>query len=88
MIWLLFLTVNLLHELSIFGASAVTNEPALLVVSYDAFRPDYLHRTVTPNLNKLRRGGSSAKFMVPVFPTKTYVNHFSIVTVSHQLIKI
>lgn len=87
MIWLLFLSVNLLHEPSISSASE-TIEPALLVVSYDAFRPDYLDRNVTPNLNRLRREGSSAKFMVPVFPTKTFVNHFSIATVSHQFVNV
>lgn len=81
MIWLLFLIVNVLLESCKSSASVITNEPALLVVSYDAFRPDYLRRNVTPALNKLRREGASAQFMVPVFPTKTYVNHFSIVTV-------
>lgn len=80
MIWLLlFLIVSLLHEPSTSSASAI-EEPALLVVSYDAFRPDYLHRNVTPNLNRLRREGSTAQFMIPVFPTKTFVNHFSIAT--------
>lgn len=81
MIWLIFLAVQFFQELSISNASVLV-EPALLVVSYDAFRPEYLNRNVTPSLNKLRTEGSSAKYMVPVFPTKTFVNHFSIATVS------
>lgn len=57
-------------------------EPALLVISYDAFRPNYLNRGITPNLNKLRREGTSAAYMLNVFPTKTLVNHFTMATVS------
>lgn len=57
-------------------------EPALLVLSFDAFRPDYLNRNVTPNLNQFRQDGVSAEYMLNVFPTKTFVNHFSIATVS------
>lgn len=59
-------------------------EPALLVVSYDAFRPEYLNRSVTPNLNKFIEEGTSASFMLNVFPTKTFVNHFTIGTVSNE----
>lgn len=57
-------------------------EPALLVVSYDAFRPEYLNRSVTPNLNKFAEKGVSASFMKNIFPTKTFPNHFTIATVS------
>lgn len=56
-------------------------EPALLVVSFDGFRPDYLNRNVTPNLNRFRQEGTSAQYMFNVFPTKTFVNHFTIATV-------
>lgn len=58
------------------------NKPALLVVSYDGFRPDYLNCNDTPNLHKFRENGTSAAFMMNVFPTKTIVNHFTIATVS------
>lgn len=52
----------------------------LLVISYDAFRPEYLNRNVTPTLNKFRQEGTSAPYMENVFPTKTFVNHHSIAT--------
>lgn len=63
------------------------NSPALLVVSYDGFRPDYLNCNDTPNLNKFRENGTSAAFMMNVFPTKTIVNHFTIATVSSKTIQ-
>lgn len=55
----------------------------LLVVSFDGFRPDFLDRDITPNMNRIRRRGVSADYMRPVFPTKTLPNHFSISTGMH-----
>lgn len=61
---------------------SVKSDTALLVVSYDAFRPEYFERNVTPFMNRLRKEGTSAEFMYNVFPTKTFVNHHTIATVS------
>lgn len=61
-----------------------SNDPALLVVSYDAFRPDYLKRGVTPYMNKFREEGAAPEFMYNVFPTKTFTNHHSLATASHS----
>lgn len=77
---LIFFITNILFRT--IAKSQSVAEPALLIVSYDAFQPEYLYRNVTPNLNKFRREGTSAEFMIPVFPTKTFVNHFTIATVS------
>lgn len=65
-----------------FRPISLKNDRALLIISYDGFHPDYLNRNVTPNLNKFRDEGTSAQFMFNVFPTKTFVNHFTIATVS------
>lgn len=55
-------------------------DQGLLVISYDAFRTEYLNRNVTPNLNKFKKEGTSASYMQNVFPTKTFVNHHSMAT--------
>jgi predicted AlkP superfamily pyrophosphatase or phosphodiesterase len=52
----------------------------LVLVSLDGFRWDYLDRGLTPNLSRLAREGVRAEAMVPVFPTKTFPNHYTIVT--------
>lgn len=78
---ILFLNISIV----ICGTIPSTVEPALLVVSYDGFRPDYLSGKVTPNLNKFREDGTSAQFMMSVFPTKTLINHFTIASVSMQM---
>src|SRR5580765_1686632 len=54
--------------------------PTVILVSIDGFRWDYLDRGLTPNLGRLAREGVRAEAMIPVFPTKTFPNHASIVT--------
>jgi predicted AlkP superfamily pyrophosphatase or phosphodiesterase len=53
--------------------------PLTLLISIDAFRPDYLTRGVTPNLSALAAGGAHAE-MRPSFPSKTFPNHYTLVT--------
>ena len=56
--------------------------PPLILISLDAFRWDYcaLHPEETPNLRRLMREGVSARGLIPVFPSNTFPNHYSIVT--------
>ena len=54
-------------------------QPVTILVSIDGFRPDYLDRGVTPNLNALAAGGVSAA-MRPSFPSVTFPNHWTLVT--------
>lgn len=56
--------------------------PVTILVSIDGFRPDYLDRGVTPTLARLRREGVFAP-MRPSFPSKTFPNHWTIVTGLH-----
>ena len=53
--------------------------PVTILISIDGFRPDYLERGITPHLSRLAANGVSAT-MRPVFPTKTFPNHYSLVT--------
>jgi predicted AlkP superfamily pyrophosphatase or phosphodiesterase len=52
----------------------------LLLISIDGFHPDYLKNYETPNLDRIVEQGVLANYMIPVFPTKTFPNHYSIVT--------
>lgn len=54
--------------------------PMLLIISFDGFRPEYLNRNITPILNEFRSAGVRSEYMRNVFPTKTFVNHFTIAT--------
>lgn len=53
--------------------------PVTILVSIDGFRSDYLARGVTPHLAALADDGVQAS-MQPSFPTKTFPNHWAIVT--------
>ena len=59
--------------------AAETRTPVVILVSIDGFRPDYLDRGVTPRLNALAASGITAS-MRPSFPSKTFPNHWTIVT--------
>ncbi|RED15246.1 putative AlkP superfamily pyrophosphatase or phosphodiesterase [Parasphingopyxis lamellibrachiae] len=68
--------------IALFGAVATqaqTPVPVTILISIDGFRPDYLDRGITPRLSALRETGIFAS-MRPSFPTKTFPNHYTIVT--------
>ncbi|XP_008311221.1 ectonucleotide pyrophosphatase/phosphodiesterase family member 1 [Cynoglossus semilaevis] len=58
------------------------SKPPLILVSLDGFRARYLkdHSSHIPVINKLRSVGATTTNMRPVYPTKTFPNHYSIVT--------
>jgi predicted AlkP superfamily pyrophosphatase or phosphodiesterase len=64
---------------SVSVAPVEQRQPVTILVSIDGFRPDYLKRGVTPHLSALAAGGIEAA-MRPSFPTKTFPNHWAIVT--------
>jgi predicted AlkP superfamily pyrophosphatase or phosphodiesterase len=55
-------------------------KPTVILVSLDGFRYDYLDKYSAPTMARLARGGVRAKSMIPSFPTKTFPNHYTIVT--------
>lgn len=70
----------LLGVLLTLGTSAGAGErPLTVLISIDGFRPDYLDRGVTPVLSRMAREGVRAA-MRPAFPTKTFPNHYTLVT--------
>ncbi|WP_036208674.1 ectonucleotide pyrophosphatase/phosphodiesterase [Novilysobacter arseniciresistens] len=57
-----------------------TARPALLLVSIDGFRADYLDRGVTPNIARLAADGARARWLSPSYPSLTFPNHYTVVT--------
>jgi predicted AlkP superfamily pyrophosphatase or phosphodiesterase len=53
--------------------------PVTVLIGIDGFRADYLERGVTPRLAALAKAGVTGP-MRPSFPTKTFPNHFALVT--------
>jgi predicted AlkP superfamily pyrophosphatase or phosphodiesterase len=63
-------------------AAAPAEEPGVVIlVSIDGFRADYLQHHEVPHLRRLAAEGVHAPAgMIPVFPSLTFPNHYSIVT--------
>ncbi|KPK05649.1 MAG: hypothetical protein AMS20_06040 [Gemmatimonas sp. SG8_28] len=57
-----------------------TPTPPVILVGLDGFGWDFLEAAETPNLDALIARGVRAEWLVPIFPTKTFPNHYSIVT--------
>ncbi|XP_008295993.1 bis(5'-adenosyl)-triphosphatase enpp4 [Stegastes partitus] len=62
------------------NVTAQQGPPSLLLVSFDGFRADYLQRFPMPNLKLLYSQGVLVEQLTNVFVTKTFPNHYSLVT--------
>lgn len=55
-------------------------KPYVILVSFDGFRWDYLNKGLTPNLEYVAQNGVKALSLRPTFPSKTFPNHYAIIT--------
>jgi len=55
-------------------------EQYVVLVSFDGFRWDYSRLYETPNFDRMAVEGVKAERLIPSFPTKTFPNHYTIVT--------
>lgn len=81
-------TVRLVSCLCLVGVGTVCGSTRdavrapVLLISMDGFRWDYVqrHPEAAPHMRELMRTGVSAEALIPVYPTNTFPNHYSIVT--------
>jgi predicted AlkP superfamily pyrophosphatase or phosphodiesterase len=66
--------------LTAFSYSQSSKDNYVVLVSMDGFRWDYAKHFKLQNLNKIAKEGVHAKSMRPSYPTKTFPNHYAIVT--------
>ncbi len=71
--------IALLSACTTVPLAAPAPRPLTILISIDGFRPDYLDRGVSPTLSALAAAGARAA-MRPSFPSKTFPNHYAIVT--------
>ncbi|WP_162053060.1 alkaline phosphatase family protein [Pontibacter pamirensis] len=55
-------------------------KPYVIMISADGFRYDYADKYQAENLLTLREQGVQAESMLPSFPSKTFPNHYTLVT--------
>lgn len=63
--------------------TADNSQNSLVIISIDGLRHDYLQLHQAPMLAELAAGGVHVKQLQPVFPSKTFPNHYSLVTGLH-----
>lgn len=62
------------------NAPGQRGKPYVILVSIDGYRHDYQARYDTPALDRIAAAGVRAQALLPVFPTLTFPNHYSIAT--------
>jgi predicted AlkP superfamily pyrophosphatase or phosphodiesterase len=76
----LLLFLSLLASSCTTPAQAPAGDGPLILISIDGFRWDYLQKFDAPTLRQLAAAGVHATRMTPSFPTKTFPNHYTLVT--------
>lgn len=78
---LLSLILSLTIVVPVLGQAKIRDlKPTVILISLDGFRYDYIDKYKPPTISRLAREGVRAKWMIPSFPTKTFPNHYTIVT--------
>ncbi|WP_235577034.1 ectonucleotide pyrophosphatase/phosphodiesterase [Pseudoalteromonas sp. R3] len=62
------------------AAPVQASEQSVVIFSLDGFRWDYIEKHNAKNLALLAAQGVRAEYLEPVYPTKTFPNHLSIIT--------
>ncbi|MCF8060137.1 MAG: ectonucleotide pyrophosphatase/phosphodiesterase [Bacteriovoracaceae bacterium] len=62
------------------NTSSAKSSPYVVMISLDGFRHDYLKKYDAPFMSKIVKTGIQAERLIPIFPSKTFPNHYSLVT--------
>jgi len=54
--------------------------PYVILVSFDGYRYDYVQKFKPPHFEDFITRGAQAKALIPSFPSKTFPNHYTLVT--------
>jgi predicted AlkP superfamily pyrophosphatase or phosphodiesterase len=73
-------STELTFEVPVMNSTEMVSHPTVVLVSIDGYRADYNALFNPPNLKAIEREGVSAKGLKPSYPSKTFPNHYTIVT--------
>ena len=76
----LLLTAGFLSGQQRTNSEWAMNQPYVVIISIDGFRYDYAEKFNAQTLLDIKKSGSSAKSMVPSFPSKTFPNHYTLIS--------
>ena len=55
-------------------------QPYVIYISIDGYRADYTDLFRPANILKLRASGASSESLIPIYPSKTFASHYSMIT--------
>jgi predicted AlkP superfamily pyrophosphatase or phosphodiesterase len=73
-------SIGLFFLLLVSCFNSLAAQPPVILLSIDGFSNEYLTKYKPQNILALAQDGVQAKALLPVFPSKTFPNHLSIVT--------
>jgi ectonucleotide pyrophosphatase/phosphodiesterase family member 4 len=62
------------------NATDKLNHPYVVMISIDGFRHDYIDMYKPPFLSQIQNIGFRTQSLTPIFPSKTFPNHYSLIT--------
>lgn len=71
------------NEKRILTNSTHNFHPTTIVVSLDGFHPHYINASNCPSMHEMLADGYGAPYMIPLFPSSTFPNHWTLVTGLH-----
>jgi predicted AlkP superfamily pyrophosphatase or phosphodiesterase len=74
------LTLCLVFFMLAAATDASAQSPSTVLIGLDGFHPSYLERPQSRHLRELARAGARARSLIPVFPTLTFPNFYTMAT--------
>ncbi len=74
------LLLSFLPFLFLIPSFGQSKKPYVVLISFDGFRSDYVDRYHLPNFEQFIEEGAAAEALIPSFPSKTFPNHYTLVT--------
>jgi predicted AlkP superfamily pyrophosphatase or phosphodiesterase len=79
----IFLVALLFSNSAAKAAATQTTKPIVVLIAIDGWRWDYIRRFQPPVLSKMAASGVRSEGLIPIFPSKTFPNHYTMVTGLH-----
>jgi predicted AlkP superfamily pyrophosphatase or phosphodiesterase len=82
-LWPILLALAVAAHSSARAAVTQSPLPIVILISIDGWRWDYIDRFEPPVLSRMAVSGVKSAGLIPIFPSKTFPNHYTVVTGLH-----
>lgn len=79
----ILLVLTVIADSAVLAVARQPARPIVILISVDGWRWDYIERFNPPVLTRLASEGVRSEGLIPIFPSKTFPNHYTVVTGLH-----